>query len=148
MNSHEDATYRLDLARGYLIEAQEDHAAKRWHACLANAQEAVENAGKSIVLQFRPVPAAHDVLEFVQSLLHSNTVPENIKRWIQSDLDAFRDMGMKTHIRVTYGDEKSHIPPWRLIDQAEAEKGLAKARRAVTLAEKISLELTDPSSKE
>lgn len=145
MNSHEDASYRLDLARGYLIEAQEDQQAKRWHACLANAREAVENAGKSIVLQFRPIPATHDVIEFVQSLLRSGAVPDKIKRWIQSDPDAFHDMGMKTHIRVTCGDEKGRVPPWRLIDQPEAERGLVKARRAVALAERISLEMAKPS---
>jgi hypothetical protein len=47
VNSREDADYRLTLAKGYLSRAESDAVDEQWDGCLANAQEAVENAGKS-----------------------------------------------------------------------------------------------------
>lgn len=148
MNSLNDSLYRLDLARGYLIEAKEEYEIKRWYGCLAGAQEAVENEGKSIVAHFRPVPATHEVIELIAPLIGSNTIPETIADWLAQDLDAFRDMGIKTHIRVTYGDEKARITPWELIQQPEAETGLAKAIRAVALAERVYEHMARFSTKE
>ena len=49
MNSREDAAFRLDFAKGYLARAESDVQEERWDSCLANLQEAVENAGKSIL---------------------------------------------------------------------------------------------------
>ncbi len=142
MNSRDDAAFRLDLAQGYLTRAESDAREKRWDSCLANAQQAVENAGKSILAHFRPTPQAHDVIEPLEKLLKLDGVPQMIKQRLASALDDFRNMGMKTHVRATYGDESTHTPPWKLIREQEALGGLAKAQRTVTLAETIFAEMT------
>lgn len=142
MNSRDDAAYRLRLAKEYLADAETDADEKRWHTCLANSQEAVENAGKSILLHFRPVPATHDVEKLLEQLLNTKTVPRSIQEHLRSELDAFRGMGMKTHVRATYGDEAAHLTPRELIQRTEAIDGLEKARRAMALAETIFAEMT------
>ena len=95
MNSHKDARFRLDLAKGYLARAESDAPAKKWDS---------------------------------QRLI--------------SALDDFRNMGLKTHVRATYGDESTRTPPWELIQEREAREGLTKARRATALAEMILAEMT------
>jgi hypothetical protein len=39
MNSRDDATYRLELAKGYLARAEKGAREKQWDGCLASAQE-------------------------------------------------------------------------------------------------------------
>lgn len=141
MNSHDDAAFRLDLAQGYLTRAASDAREKKWDSCLANAQEAVENAGKSILAHFHPIPRAHDVSEPLEKLLNLDSVPQVIKRRLESALDDFRNMGLETHVRATYGDESARTPPWKLIQEREAMTGLEQARRATTLAETIFAEM-------
>ena len=142
VNSRDDATFRLDLAVGYLARAESDARESRWDSCLANAQEAVENAGKSILAHFRPTPQTHDVIKPLEKLLKLETVPQKIKQRLASALDDFRNMGQQTHVRATYGDESTYTPPWKLIQEREALEGLGKARRVTALAETILGELT------
>ena len=146
MNSRDDATYRLVLAKGYLAKAESNATDERWDDCLANAQEAVENAGKAILSHFRPVPKRHDVLEPLRDLLGQKEVPPTAQKNIKDVLDAFEGMGLDAHIRATYGDEVTNTPPWDLIDKPEAMAGLAKARQAVALAVSIFAEMTQPPS--
>jgi len=146
VNSHEDATYRLKLAKGYLSRAETDAMDGQWDGCLANAQEAVENAGKCVLANFRPVPKAHDVDESIERLLKHSDVPPTVKSKIEARLESFKGMGMDTHVRATYGDEEHYTPPWELIDESESKVGLEKARRAVALAEEIFAEMTGLST--
>ena len=147
MNSHEDAAYRLRLAKEYLADAEANSNEKRWHTCLANSQEAVENAGKSILLHFRPIPATHDIERMLEQLPDNQTVPRFVQEQLRSELDAFHGMGLKTHVRATHGDEEAHLTPRELIQKSEAVDGLAKARRAVALAETIARDFDDPNHK-
>jgi len=142
VNSLEDASYRLQLAHGYLEKAVNDARDGQWDDCLANAQEAVENAGTAILSQFRPIPKTHDVLNPLIDLLAQPNVPESVRRKLSDSMEDFRDMGLEAHIRATYGDETTRTPPWELIQQPEAEAGLEKARRAVALGEAVYAEMT------
>jgi len=142
VNSPNESFYRLKLAKGYLADAESDTKDKRWDKCLGNSQEAIENAGKSILTHFRPAPHTHDIVELLEKLLQNKNVPEEIKRKIRAGLDDFRDMGMDIHIRATYGDEEAQIPPWDLIAEAEGMGGLGKARRSVNLAQAIYDEMS------
>ena len=146
MNSREAAAYRLKLAQGYLSRAENDAVDEQWDGCLANAQEAVENAGKSIINHFRPTSHTHDIIEAIQQLASLNTTSETVKQKLMTSLDSFQNMGLETHIRATYGDEETYTPPWELIDESESKVDLEKARRAVALAEEIFAEVTGPST--
>ena len=144
MNSLDDPAYRLQLARGYLAKAENDARDGQWDDCLANAQEAVENAGKAVLSHFRPIPKTHDVIHLLNDLLGQASVPETVRQKVGEALDVFHDMGLETHIRATYGNEATRTPPWELIQEPEATAGLEKARRAVPLAEAVYAEMTAP----
>ena len=75
-------------------------------------------------------------------LLNLDSVPQVIKQRLESALDDFRNMGLETHVRATYGDQSARTPPWKLIQEREAMTGLEQARRATTLAETIFAEMS------
>ncbi len=80
----------LKLAKGYLSRAETDAMDGQWDGCLANAQEAVENAGKCVLANFRPVPKAHDVDESIERLLKHSDVPLTVKSKIEAGLELLR----------------------------------------------------------
>jgi HEPN domain-containing protein len=137
VNSHESSKYRFELAQECLAFAETQAQDGHWSICLGYAQETVENAGKAILLQFRPVPRTHDIDELILDLTRTRAVPETIRKLLDANLDTFRGMGVKTHMRAADGDEEAHITPGKLIQEPEAQAGLAKARRAVALAQTI-----------
>jgi len=147
VHSRENSAYRLDVAREALGFAEAEAKERRWPACLNYSQQAVESAGKSIVLHFRPIPRTHDVDELLDDLLASQVVSKAIESFLSANMDIFREMGMDTHIRAAYGDEDARMTPGALIQEAEAMSSLRKARRAVALAEEIFSEMTKPPSK-
>jgi len=49
MQVTEETRYRLRLAEGFLIEAQQDAGWERWRSCADNSQLAVENAAKAVL---------------------------------------------------------------------------------------------------
>lgn len=52
MHYQDEALFRLKLAKGFLIESEQDFSASRWRSCVDNAQLSSENAGKSIISIF------------------------------------------------------------------------------------------------
>ena len=79
MNTRDDARYRLDLAEGYLTEAEEDFAADKWSGCLAAAQESVENAGKAIIACLAPVVKTHEPSRQLAALLDDPRLPAHLR---------------------------------------------------------------------
>jgi HEPN domain-containing protein len=69
VNSRKDVEYRLKLTTGFLEEAKQDFALKRWRACVSNAQLAVENAGKAILMIFGVSPKTHEPARHLAALV-------------------------------------------------------------------------------
>jgi len=68
VNSREDVLYRLNLAKGFLKEAQEDFQLKRWRSCVNSAQLSVENSGKAILMLFGISPKTHEPAKHLRKL--------------------------------------------------------------------------------
>ena len=137
MNTIDDARYRLTLAEGYLDKAERFFRQEAWHDCLRDAQNSVENAGKSIVACFAPVEKTHEPVRQIRAMLQAGTIPMAVQKQIEEALLALSALGWENHIQVTYGDEETHTPPWELFDQAQAEAALDAARQAVTTARRV-----------
>ena len=60
MNSNDDVTYRSNLAKGFFGDAEDDLKLRRWSFCVDNAQLAVENAGKAILMLFGVSSKTHE----------------------------------------------------------------------------------------
>src|SRR5712692_10203598 len=66
-------------ARGFLAEAEEDLCSSRWRSCVDDAQLAVENAAKSVIARFGPVPRTHDMSAVLSEHLRLGAVPPELR---------------------------------------------------------------------
>ena len=137
MESRADAEYRLEVAHGFLREAEQDLDLRRWRSAVDNAQLAVENAAKAVLSRNRPTPKTHDVAQELHSLLAESRDTPKMATLLAELVECAAMLGRDVHIRTDYGDELRRITPWALFSQEDAEQALAHARRAVSLAETI-----------
>ncbi len=137
MNSHKDVEYRLTLAGGFLKEAEEDSKLKRWRSCVDNAQLAVENAGKAILMLFGVSPKTHEPAKHLSSIVKDESIPEEIRSMIKNVLPDFLTLGLEEHFMTDYGDEATYTSPWELFDKDSANHSLISARLCHSAAVKI-----------
>lgn len=136
MNPRRDTEFRLELAAGFLREAEEDIQLSRWRSCVDNAQMAVENAAKAIIAMRGPVPRIHKISGALSKMLKDPQLKS-----VSKDLAALREitekLGFEEHIRTDYGDESQYRTPWELFDRESAEEAASLARRAHDTALRI-----------
>ena len=137
MRSQEEARYRLDLARGYFAEAEEDIKRKRWRSCAASAQLSIENSAKAIVACFVPVAITHDPAVQLAKLIETETMPEDVAAKAKEIIPIAAKFGGKEHGLFSYGDTKRFRDPWSLVTQAKANEAIEGARRCLVIAEEI-----------
>ncbi len=137
MNSREDVDYRLNLAKGFLKEAQEDFQLKRWRSCVANAQLSVENSGKAILMVFGVSPKTHEPAKHLSKLIQKSKIPEEIRARIKEILPEFLILGVQEHFMTDYGDESSYKLPWDIFDEKSAKLALDAAQACKSASEDI-----------
>lgn len=137
MESRADAEYRLELARGFLREADQDLALGRWRSAVKNAQLSVENAAKAVISQRRPAPKTHRVVQDLRLLLQETRAPGDTAALLAELTECAEVLGSDVHIQTDYGDEVGRVTLWALFNQEDAEQALVHARRAVSLGEAI-----------
>ena len=108
MNSDDDVKYRLNLARGFLREAEEDFGLNRWRSCVDNAQLSVENSGKAILMLFGVSPKTHEPAKHLAQLMENSEIPAPILQQMRDILPDFLLLGMEEHLMTDYGDESSY----------------------------------------
>ncbi len=134
MSTSRDVDYRLALAEGFLAEADQDFALKRWRSCVDNAQLAVENAGKAALSLFGIVPKTHDPARQIAAILREQELPDGVSELLHAILPDLLVLGTETHFLTDYGDEASYTLPWDLFTRQTAEEALESARRSVQVA--------------
>ena len=137
MNSHDDAIYRLDLARGYAKEANTDFRARHWWSCVSNAQVAIENAGKAIIECYEPAEKVHEVSPQMTRLLGKGLMPATIQKTFEELVPIFTQHGRTEHIQSTYGDDRTRTPPWKIYDKAKATESVSDMRKVILMAQKV-----------
>ena len=130
MNAHDEVTYRLALAKGFLAEAEQDFDLNRWRSCVDNAQLTVENAGKAILASFGVSPKTHEPARQVAAFLRHQSLPENIQEKMHRILPDLLALGTTEHFLTDYGDEATYTLPWDLFTEESAVDALTAARRS------------------
>ncbi len=148
MNSRDDVEYRLNLAKGFLKEAEQDFKTQRWRSCVAHSQLSVENAGKSILMLFGISSKTHEPAKHLNRLLGSTEIPEQIRDHIQSIIPDFLTLGTEEHFLTDYGDEASYTLPWELYDKESATSALNSARLCTSLSKKTIQQVREWRAKE
>ena len=111
MDSARDAEYRLRLGRGFLAEAEEDLRLSRWRSCVDDSQLAVENAAKSVIARFSPIPRSHDVAALLTEHLQQGLIPPEFRGSAETLRDLSQELGFEEHVRSDYGEEARRITP-------------------------------------
>ena len=139
MNSNDDVKYRLNLAKGFLREAEEDFQLKRWRSCVDNSQLAVENFGKGILMLFGLSPKTHDPARHLAKLIQNSEIPKQIIEQIKEMIPDLLMLGVEEHFMTDYGDESSYRLPWDIFDEESAISALNTARRCKNATHEIVL---------
>ena len=137
MKRTREVEYRANLAEGFVLEAREDMAGKRWRACVDNSQLAVENAAKAALALVGPVGRTHNPAALLVTALAENRFPPNLREPIQQLAQYATELGPDIHIKSDYGDENQWQTPWQLFGQDDAERALDYAEKAVQLAKQL-----------
>ena len=137
MNSLEDMDYRLELAEGFLKEAEEDYKSGRYRSCVDNSQISIENSAKAILAYFGPLAKTHNPSEDLTRLISEGQIAEPLKEKIKKLSLLAGQYGMKEHFLTDYGDEIKRISPWKLFSKADAKKANATALSSLEIAKEI-----------
>ena len=149
MNSSYDAQYRLDLAKMYLRRSKSRWNEGEWDSCVREAQVSVENAAKSILACFRPVPYTHDVANHLRELIRNMPgLDEEIVDKIRRMIVFAETHNSEEHVAATYGNESTRTPPWELFDENKARSSLADAEEACEIAQSIFHRRFSPEERE
>jgi HEPN domain-containing protein len=137
VNSHQEALYRLKLAKGYVDESQRLADQQLWRASVSSAQLAVENAAKAVLALFRPVVKAHDLSNLLLDLIDEQTLERGAALKIEELARCASRLGFKEHILTDYGDELTFTSPWEIYSQEQAETALEIARESLGIAQEF-----------
>jgi len=139
----ESVTYRLELARGFLREAQQDFGLHRWRATVSHAQLSVENALKAVISLFLPVAKTRDPARILLELVARRQIPPQWQPAVQKLAEMGQPLGPQLHVQTDYGDEFGGRLPWELFGEEEAKEALATAAEIVTRVERLIEEVGD-----
>ncbi len=137
MNATDQAHYRLRLAEGFLKEAQQDIASRRWRSCVDNSQLAAEHAAKAVLGLLGPIGRTHSPSVFLRRALEENRFSEAQRAQVERLAECAEVLGPEVHIKSDYGDEGTRRTPWELFDEAGAKQALGLAEEAVRLSGQI-----------
>lgn len=71
----DNVVYRLNLARGFLAEAEQDLTLERWRTAVSHAQLSAENGLKGVIALFVPVAKTHDPARILVELIARGQIP-------------------------------------------------------------------------
>ena len=137
MNAPDLIQYRMNLAEGFLKEAEQDFALERWRSCVDNSQIAAENAGKAVLAIFGVVPKTHDPARQMANIIRSRDPSPELRELMEKMLPDLLALGSAEHFLTDYGDEVSYKLPWELFDKAAARDALQAARGSLDSAKEI-----------
>lgn len=133
----ESVIYRLELARGFLREAQQDLSLRRWRSSVSHAQLAVENGLKAVISLFLPVAKTHDPAHILLELVTRQQIPAQWQTVIQTLAEMGQPLGPQLHVQTDYGDEYSGRLPWELFGEAEAAEAFTTAKEIIAQIERL-----------
>ena len=138
MRSHKDVEYRLELARGFLNEAEQDYSLKRWRACVSGSILVVENTGLAVLMLFGVSPFTHKPGLHLSQLISEGTVTEKVAALIAEILPELEKHDSHEKMLAKYGDESEYLLPWQLFNDEEGLTAIEAARKCMRVSSEIA----------
>ncbi|MBV5303036.1 MAG: hypothetical protein JZU70_02370 [Chlorobium sp.] len=137
MELHKDIEYRLELAKGFLQEAEQDYSFQRWRACISSSILVVENAGLAVLMLFGVSPFTHKPGMHLSQLISEGTVTNDAAALIEQLLPELETYDSHEKMLVKYGDESTFRLPWELFGADEGVLAIEAARKCM----RVSMEM-------
>ncbi len=138
MDVHRDVDYRLELARGFLNEAEQDCSLKRWRACVSGSILVLENSGVAVLMLFGVSPLTHKPARHLAQLVTEGTVTKEVAALIEEILPELEKYDSYEKMLAKYGNESSYQLPWELFHEAEAFSALEAARKSMRVSSALA----------
>ena len=137
MELHKDIDYRLELAKGFLQEAEQDHLLQRWRASVSSSILVVENASLAVLMLFGVSPFTHKPGRHLLQLISEGTITKDAAALIEQLLPELEAYDSNETMLVKYGDESTFRLPWELFGEEESGLAIEAARKCM----RVSLEM-------
>jgi HEPN domain-containing protein len=139
LDPFEDVKYRLELARDHLEGARKALEVREFAIAVGEAQLSIENAAKAVISCFRIPTWSHDPSEELREIVKEKEgrIVETLGPDFLAKLEELASLAHEVapeHGRVAYGDLTKRTPPRRLYSEAEAEKAVRGAEKALAVA--------------
>jgi len=141
MELQKDVDYRLELAQGYLKEAEQDYALERWRACVSCSILVVEHTGLAVLMLFGVSSLTHKPGRHLSQLISEGTVTNDAAALIEQLLPELETYDSHEKMLVKYGDESTYRLPWELFGAEEGGLAIEAARKCM----RVSLEMAGRS---
>jgi HEPN domain-containing protein len=138
MGSHKDVEYRLELARGFLNEAEQDYSLKRWRACVSGSILVLENTGLAVLMLFGVSPLTHKPGRHLAQLVTEGTVTKEVAALIEQILPELEKYDSHEKMLARYGNESSYQLPWELFNEEEGIKAIEAARKSMRVSSELA----------
>jgi hypothetical protein len=137
MELHKDVDYRLELARGFLNEAEQDYSLKRWRACVSGSILVLENAGLAVLMLFGVSPMAHKPARHLSQLITEGTLTKEVASLIEQILPELEKYDSHEKMLAKYGNESSYQLPWELFNEGEGLAAIEASRKSMRISSEI-----------
>lgn len=135
MTARDESEYRLRLSEDQIARARRAIGDPATAALLARA--AVENAAKAIVACFASVARSHEPGDLFEEALAAKDFPAALRaeaHVLRASLAAY---GMRRHIELSYGDERTHRLPSEMVGEGEALTAIGAGEQALDFARRV-----------
>ncbi|TCD47585.1 HEPN domain-containing protein [Chlorobium sp. N1] len=138
MDVGKDVRYRLDLAKGFMQEAEQDFGLGRWRSCTYGSDLAVENAGIAVLMLFGVSPSTHKPAMHLSHLLSEGTLEAAAAELIEELLPMCERHESHEKMLAKYGDEAGYRLPWELFEEKDGSAALEDAQKTVRIASELA----------
>ena len=137
MVSDKNVAYRLELAQGFLHEAEQDYALKRWRSCVSGSILVLEHTGLAILMLFGVSPLTHKPGKHLSQLLSEGTLTNEVAALIEQILPELEKHDSYEKMLVKYGDESSYQLPCELFNEEKGVSAIEAARKCMRISVEV-----------
>ncbi|NTU96636.1 MAG: HEPN domain-containing protein [Chlorobiaceae bacterium] len=137
MGIQNDVAYRLELARGFLNEAEQNFAARHWRSCVSVSILVVENTGLAVLMLFGVSPLTHKPGRHLSQLVTEGTVSEEVALLVRELLPELEKHDSHEKMLAKYGDEADYRLPWEIFSEQEASVAIEAARKCMRVCSQL-----------
>ncbi len=134
MGTDKNVEYRLELAQGFLNEAEQDYSLKRWRSCVSGSTLVLEHAGLAVLMLFGVSPLTHKPGKHLSQMMSEGTVSSEAAALIEQLLPELEKYDSHEKMLTKYGDEALYQLPWELFAEEQGGLAIEAARKCMRLS--------------